>query len=328
MSDSAFNFRTLDPELILDTLWNTGIRVDSGLTPLNSYENRVWQFSDEDKQRYVAKFYRPQRWNEQQLLEEHQFTAELAADEVPVAVPLMLQGKTLHYAQGFWFAVFPSLGGRQYETDNYDQLEAVGRYLGRLHQTGRKADFDHRPTIGLTEYFTQPRQVLAESVLIPAGIKGELLSVIDGVGSVLQQMWHQQWRPLRLHGDCHPGNILWRDGPFFVDFDDARMGPAVQDLWMLVNGDPREQSIQWDILLEAYCEFSEFDVNELKLIEPLRALRMVYYLAWVLRRWQDPAFPHAFPWMADEDFWRRQIAVFSEQERRLKNPESPLNPQF
>ena len=329
MSDSAFNFRTLDPELILDTLWNTGIRVDSGLTALNSYENRVWQFSDEDKRRYVAKFYRPQRWNAQQLLEEHQFTAELAADEVPVAAPLLLQGKTLHQAQGFWFAVFPSLGGRQYETDNYDQLEAVGRYLGRLHQTGRKAVFQHRPTIGLTEYFDEPRIVLSESPLIPEALRTGLLEVLDRLRPVLEQQWNgQPITSLRLHGDCHPGNILWRDGPFFVDFDDARSGPAVQDLWMLINGDQREQRIQWDILLEAYSEFSEFDVNELILIEPLRTLRMVYYLAWVLKRWQDPAFPHAFPWMADEDFWRRQITVFSEQEKNLHQPMLPLSPQF
>lgn len=329
MSDSAFNFRTLDPELILDTLWNTGIRVESGLTALNSYENRVWQFSDEDKRRYVAKFYRPQRWNAEQLMEEHQFIAELAADEVPVAAPLVLQGKTLHQAQGFWFAVFPSLGGRQYETDNYDQLEAVGRYLGRLHQTGRKAVFQHRPAIGLAEYFDEPRSVLADSPLIPDSLRVALLEVLDRLRPILQQQWNeQQTTSLRLHGDCHPGNILWRDGPFFVDFDDARSGPAVQDLWMLVNGDQTEQLIQWDILLEAYSEFSEFDVNELILIEPLRTLRMVYYLAWVLKRWQDPAFPHAFPWMADEDFWRRQIAVFSEQEKKLHQPMSPLNPQF
>ncbi|ARU95824.1 serine/threonine protein kinase [Tatumella citrea] len=328
MSDAAFNFKTLDPEKILDVLWDTGIRVDSGLTALNSYENRVWQFSDEDKRRYVAKFYRPQRWTELQLLEEHQFTVELDADDVPVAAPLVLQGKTLHQSGGFWFAVFPSLGGRQYETDNYDQLEAVGRCLGRLHQTGKKALFSHRPTLGLTEYFTEPREIIAGSSLIPSAVKDNLLVVLDKLGSTLRQLWHHNWQSLRLHGDCHPGNILWRDGPFFVDLDDARNGPAVQDLWMLVNGDLQEQRIQWDILLEAYSEFSDFDVNELILIEPLRAMRMVYYLSWILKRWQDPAFPLAFPWITDEDFWRRQVVIFSEQEKILHQPIQPLSPQF
>ncbi|KGD79712.1 serine/threonine protein kinase [Tatumella morbirosei] len=328
MSDAAFNFKTLNPEKILDVLWDTGIRVDSGLTALNSYENRVWQFSDEDKRRYVAKFYRPQRWSELQLLEEHQFTAELATDEVPVAAPLVLQGRTLHHSEGFWFAVFPSLGGRQYETDNYDQLEAVGRYLGRLHQTGKKALFAHRPTLGLTEYFTEPREIIAGSSLIPPAVKSNLLTVLDNLGVTLQQVWSDDWQSLRLHGDCHPGNILWRDGPFFVDLDDARNGPAVQDLWMLVNGDLQEQRIQWDILLEAYSEFSNFDVNELILIEPLRAMRMVYYLSWILKRWQDPAFPLAFPWITDEDFWRRQVVIFSEQEKTLHQPIPPLSPQF
>ncbi|OQP34866.1 serine/threonine protein kinase [Pantoea latae] len=326
--DAAFNFQTLDPDAILDALWETGLRVESGLTALNSYENRVYQFSDEERQRYVVKFYRPQRWSEAQIEEEHQFTHDLLADEVPVAAPLILQGKTLHHHAGFLFTVFPSLGGRQYETDNDEHLEWVGRFLGRIHQTGRKQRFTHRPTIDLEEYLHQPRAELASNPLVPAALKPTLLQAIDKLGVALQQRWHHSWQPLRLHGDCHPGNILWRDGPLFVDLDDARNGPAVQDLWMLINGDLQEQRIQWDILLEAYTEFSDFDINELSLIEPLRAMRMVYYLAWVARRWQDPAFPRAFPWMTDEDFWRRQISQFTEQEKLLQQPPLQLTPQF
>nr|WP_314425882.1 serine/threonine protein kinase [uncultured Erwinia sp.] len=328
MTDAAFNFQTLTPDTILDALWETGLRVESGLTALNSYENRVYQFTDEDKRRYVAKFYRPQRWSQQQIEEEHQFSAELLADEVPIAAPLNLQGKMLHQHQGFWFAVFPSLGGRQYETDNYDQLEWVGRFLGRIHQTGRRATFQHRPTIGLSEYIDQPLQTLANSALVPRALKDSLLVSIERLRTTLQNCWHTQWRPLRLHGDCHPGNILWRDGPLFVDLDDARNGPAVQDLWMLINGDRQEQRIQWDILLEAYSEFCEFDAHELSLIEPLRAMRMVYYLAWVVRRWDDPAFPGSFPWMTDEDFWRRQISIFNEQDKLLQEPPLQLMPDF
>ena len=328
MTDAAFNFQTLTPDTILDALWETGLRVDSGLTALNSYENRVYQFSDEDKQRYVVKFYRPERWSSQQITEEHQFSTELANAEIPVAAPLALQGQTLHLYQGFNFAVFPSLGGRQYETDNYDHLEWVGRFLGRIHQEGRKKTFLQRPTIGLEEYIAEPLQILNASTLIPSHLKERLLASISQLSATLQTYWHTRWRPLRLHGDCHPGNILWRDGPLFVDLDDARNGPAVQDLWMLVNGDQQEQRIQWDILLEAYSEFCEFDTHELSLIEPLRAMRMVYYLAWIVRRWHDPAFPGSFPWMTEEDFWQRQIAIFIEQERLLQEPPLQLVPVF
>ena len=328
MSDAAFNFQTLNPDVLLDALWETGIRVDSGLTALNSYENRVYQFSDDNRQRYVAKFYRPQRWSAEQITEEHQFSHDLLGDEVPIAAPLVLKGNTLQQHTGFYFAVFPSLGGRQYETDNDDQMEWVGRFLGRMHQTGRKNLFRYRPSMGLDEYLDQPRDVLANAELVHASLRSALSEAVDKLGMALRQCWHDNWQPLRLHGDCHPGNILWRDGPLFVDLDDARNGPAVQDLWMLISGDKQEQRIQWDILLEAYSEFSDFDINELSLIEPLRAMRMIYYLAWVVRRWQDPAFPRAFPWMTDEDFWRRQILQFIEQEKVLREPPLQLTPQF
>lgn len=328
MTQPAFNFQNLDPDTILDAIWQTGIRVESGLTALNSYENRVYQFSDDDKKRYVVKFYRPQRWSQPQIEEEHQFTQELLNDEVPVAAPLVLNGQSLQHYEGYSYAIFPSLGGRQYETDNYDHLEWVGRYLGRIHQTGRKALFSNRPTMGLQEYITEPLQTLQSSTLVPGKLKDALLDSVVLISTTLQKCWHTQWQPLRLHGDCHPGNILWRDGPLFVDLDDARNGPAVQDLWMLINGEPQEQRLQWDILLEAYSEFSDFDTHELSLIEPLRAMRMVYYLAWVVRRWQDPAFPASFPWMTDEDFWRRQIANFNEQVRQLQEPPLQLMPTF
>lgn len=328
MQEPAFNFQNLNPDTILDALWETGIRVESGLIALNSYENRVYQFADEDKKRYVVKFYRPQRWSPEQIEEEHQFAAELLADEVPVAAPLILHNRTLHQHQGYLFTVFPSLGGRQYETDNDDHLEWVGRYLGRIHQSGRKKVFAARPTIGQQEYIIEPLQVLESSRLIPGKLKDSLLASIRLAGEMLQNSWHSNWQPLRLHGDCHPGNILWRDGPLFVDLDDARNGPAVQDLWMLINGDAQEQRIQWDILLEAYTEFSEFDLHELSLIEPLRAMRMVYYLAWIVRRWEDPAFPVSFPWIKDEDFWRRQIAIFNEQARLLQEPPLQLMSAF
>ncbi|MFI8418438.1 serine/threonine protein kinase [Serratia sp. NPDC078593] len=328
MNNSAFNFDTLSPDLIMDALDGVGLRVDSGLTALNSYENRVYQFMDEDRKRYVAKFYRPERWSAAQITEEHLFAHDLAAAEIPVVAPIVLQEQTLHTYGGFFFTVFPSVGGRQYEIDNLDQLEWVGRFLGRIHQVGGEKPFVDRPTIGIEEYLTGPREVLATCQLVPKALSDRFLTATDSLISAIKQRWHCDWQPLRLHGDCHPGNILWRDGPLFVDLDDARNGPAVQDLWMLLHGERRDQLMQLDILLEAYGEFAEFDQSELALIEPLRAMRMVYYLAWVARRWQDPAFPRSFPWMAESDFWLSQTAAFAEQVKLLQEPPLQLMPMY
>ncbi|QCR37954.1 serine/threonine protein kinase [Nissabacter sp. SGAir0207] len=324
----AFNFHALTPDLILDALQQTGIYVDSGLTELNSYENRVFQFMDESRKRYVVKFYRPERWNEAQLREEHEFAAELNEGEIPLIAPLAVAGETLHHYQGYFFTLFPSAGGRAYEVDNLDQLEMVGRYLGRIHQVGGERLFTARPTIGLEEYLTQPRQVLESSELIPDGQRRAFLAATDDLIQATAQRWQPEWQSRRLHGDCHPGNILWRDGPCFVDLDDARNGPAVQDLWMLLHGDKAEQRIQLDILLEAYGEFTDFDQRELALIEPLRAMRMVHYLAWVARRWQDPAFPRSFPWMTESHFWERQMLTFREQIIQLQEPPLQLMPMY
>jgi Ser/Thr protein kinase RdoA (MazF antagonist) len=328
MNNSAFNFQALSPDLILDALESVGLIAESGLTALNSYENRVYQFIGEDRQRYVVKFYRPERWSEEQILEEHAFSQDMLDAEIPAVAPLNIQGATLHSYQGFLFTVFPSVGGRQYEIDNLDQLEWVGRFLGRIHQVGSEGLFASRPTIGLDEYLTQPRIILENSSLIPSRQRAAFLATTDSLIATIGEYWHQDWTPLRLHGDCHPGNILWRDGPIFVDLDDARNGPAVQDLWMLLHGDQSEQRLQLDILLEAYSEFADFDASQLALIEPLRAMRMVYYLAWVARRWEDPAFPKSFPWMKDEDFWFNQSAVFNEQIKKLQAPPLQLMPMY
>jgi Ser/Thr protein kinase RdoA (MazF antagonist) len=326
MNNSAFNFATLSPDLIMDALEGIGLRVDSGLTALNSYENRVYQFMDEERKRYVVKFYRPERWSAAQIGEEHQFSLALSQAEIPVIAPVQLQGNTLHTHAGFLFGVFPSVGGRQYEIDNLEQLEWVGRFLGRIHRVGSESLFVERPTIGVEEYLTAPRQVLAGCDLVPKAQRDTFLYVIDSLIAAIKPHWLLDWQSLRLHGDCHPGNILWRDGPLFVDLDDARNGPAVQDLWMLLHGERRDQLMQLDILLEAYGEFAEFDQRELALIEPLRAMRMVYYLAWVVRRWQDPAFPKSFPWMAESDFWLSQIKAFTEQVKLLQEPPLRLTP--
>ena len=328
MNDQAFTFQTLHPDTIMDALFEQGIRVDSGLTPLNSYENRVYQFQDEDRQRYVVKFYRPERWSAEQIQEEHQFAPDLLDDDVPVAAPLKFNNQTLLTHEGYYYAVFPSLGGRQFEADNIDQMEWVARYLGRIHQTGRKKAFIARPTMGIQEYLLEPRTLFETSAMIPAALKDDFLNATDKLIAGVKTCWRDDISVLRLHGDCHAGNILWRDGPLFVDLDDARMGPAVQDLWMLLNGDKAEQRMQLETIIEAYEEFSPFNSDEIALIEPLRAMRFVYYLAWLIRRWDDPAFPRNFPWLTGEDYWRSQISTFTEQVKVLQEPPLQLTPMY
>ncbi|MDV5227367.1 serine/threonine protein kinase [Providencia rettgeri] len=328
VEQSHFHFSEISPDLILDALMEAGIYPESGLTELNSYENRVYQFQDENRKRFVVKFYRPERWNRSQIQEEHDFTLELQDAELPVAAPLEFAGQTVLEFGGFMFAIFPSIGGRQYEADNLFQLEEVGRLLGRTHQIGKKSTFMFRPTLGVTEYLDQPRQIMAQTELIAPKWKETFLESLDKLIAQVKKDWPVITSSLRLQGDCHPGNILWRDEAWLVDFDDARNGPAVQDLWMLLNGSHQEQVLQLDTLLEAYNEFCDFDVKELKLIEPLRAMRMVHYLGWIIRRWQDPAFPRAFSWIREDDFWQRQSIEFAQQLERLQEPPLQLAPQF
>ena len=241
----------------------------------------------------------------------------------PLLLRYFLLGK-LYWSIEILYAIFPVVGGRQYEADNLLQLEEVGRLIGRIHQIGYQHNFTSRPTIAIDEYLITPRNILANTSLLATDLKPSFLLVLDKLIIEVKKRWSQQYRCLRLQGDCHPGNILWRDGPFIVDFDDARNGPAIQDLWMLLNGERREQRIQLEILLEGYTEYTHFDNEQLSLIEPLRAMRMVHYLSWIVRRWEDPAFPRAFPWMIEYDFWHKQQLLFSEQINVLN--EQPLQP--
>ncbi len=328
MTQQAFNFDALTPDFMWYALESIGIRAESGFLPLNSYENRVYQFTDEERQRYVVKFYRPERWSREQIQEEHDFTLELIESDIPVAPPIRLNGQTLHQYQGYWFALFASVGGRQFEVDNLDQLEGVGRFLGRIHKVGSRVPFQHRPTISLQEYLYQPRELLQQSPFIPMHLENAFFNDLDLLIKSLEEHWSDSASIIRLHGDCHPGNILWRDGPMFVDLDDSRNGPAIQDLWMMLSGDSSEKVMQLDTLLEAYQEFNDFNVNELKLIEPLRGLRMVHYMAWLAKRWQDPAFPVAFPWFDDPKYWESQVLAFKEQISALNEPPLSLMPQW
>lgn len=327
---ASFNFQGLSPDNIWDALVKIGFYPESGLTELNSYENRVFQFMDEHRQRYVVKFYRPQRWSYEQIKEEHEFALALKEAEVSVVAPLMINNETVHFSDdGFYFAIFPSIGGRAYETDNLFQLEEVGRTLGRIHQIGRKKSYEYRPTVSIAEYLIAPKLEFESSALIPNNLKSQFTEVIDKlIYDVRPRIEDSTWQILRLHGDCHPGNILWRDEVVMVDFDDSRMGPAVQDFWMLLNGSRQEQVIQLDTILESYYEYQDFDLRELSLIEPLRAMRMVHYLAWVLKRWNDPAFPRAFVWFKEQDFWFKQLALFKGQVEQLNEPPLQLGPMY
>lgn len=327
MTDKAFNFDALTPDFMWYALESIGVRAESGLLALNSYENRVYQFTDEDRKRFVVKFYRPQRWSREQIQEEHDFSNELVENEVPIAAPLSINGETIHEYQGYLFTLFNSEGGRQFEVDNIEQLEWVGRFMGRIHQVGAQKNFIHRPTIGLEEYVYQPRKLLQSSTFIPAHLENAFFSDLDLLISQIEAHW-QPSETIRLHGDCHPGNILWRDGPMFVDLDDARNGPAIQDLWMLLNGDRQDKMMQLDVLLEGYQEFSDLANAQLKLIEPLRGLRMVHYMAWLAKRWHDPAFPQAFPWFNDAKYWEGQVLGFKEQIAALNEKPLSLQPQW
>ncbi|KLN65286.1 serine/threonine protein kinase [Vibrio sp. VPAP30] len=328
MTQQAFNFDALTPDFMWYALESIGIRAESGFLALNSYENRVYQFTDEERQRYVVKFYRPERWSLEQIQEEHDFTLELIESEIPVAPPVIINGQTLHQYQGYLFALFASVGGRQFEVDNLEQLEGVGRFLGRIHKVGSKQVFQHRPTIGLEEYVYQPRKLLEQSQFIPMHLENAFFNDLDLLIKSLENHWNDSTDLIRLHGDCHPGNILWRDGPMFVDLDDSRNGPAIQDLWMLLNGERADKLMQLDIILEAYGEFNDFNSNQLKLIEPLRGLRMVHYMAWLAKRWHDPAFPLAFPWFNDPKYWESQVLAFKEQISTLDEPPLSLMPQW
>jgi Ser/Thr protein kinase RdoA (MazF antagonist) len=320
---STFDFSGLSPDLILDAIETVGFRVDSGLLALNSYENRVYQFIEEDKRRYVVKFYRPQRWSVQQIEEEHSFSIELASHDIPVVAPLSFNGRTLLHYQGYHFALFPSVGGRQFEVDNLDQLEWMGRFIGRIHAVSKRCQFDYRPNLSVQEHLIEPMNSLQQSSLVPDYLRSSLAAILQPVVSKASAMYNVAANSMiRLHGDCHPGNILWRDGPTFVDLDDCRNGPAMQDLWMMLSGDRQQQTLQLDVLINAYEEFADFDKTQLRLIEPLRAMRMVHYMAWLAKRWLDPAFPQAFPWFAEGKYWEQQILALKEQLAALD--EAPL----
>ncbi|MBF0455021.1 MAG: serine/threonine protein kinase [Magnetococcales bacterium] len=310
-------YDALGPETILDAVESVGYQCDGGQLALNSYENRVYQIGIEEDSSLVVKFYRPQRWTDVAILEEHLFSQELADLEITAVPPIAdHEGRTLHQFKAFRFALYPKRGGRAPELEDPETLAQLGRFMGRIHQVGQSKRFEHRPTLDIESFGVSSRQFLLESGFIPLEMVSPYRSLTEDLLDRIRAGFERAGKvaSIRLHGDCHGGNILWTDsGPHFVDFDDARMGPAIQDLWMCLSGDREERSLQLSHLLSGYLQFAEFNPRELHLIEPLRTLRMMHYAAWVARRWHDPAFPRAFPWFNGPRYWDEHLLSLREQ---------------
>lgn len=329
MTYQPLDYSLLSPELMLDAIESVGIRVDSGLLELNSYENRVFQFQDEDCQRRVIKFYRPGRWDDAQIQEEHDFSALLLADDIDVVAPLLFDGRSLLNYQGYRFAIFPSAGGRPLEVDNLTALESVGRTLGRVHQVSSRQAFQHRPSLSIAEFVQAPKQILQQSEFVPCHLETPFYAAYELLESSIKAQYDDVNHTLiRLHGDLHAGNILWRDKVTLLDFDDCRQGPAVQDLWMMLHGDRNEQLMQLETMLEGYEEFCTFDPRQLALIEPLRAMRMTNYMGWIAKRWNDPAFRRHFAWFTDELYWQQQVVALQEQVDNMQKQPLSLIPSY
>jgi Ser/Thr protein kinase RdoA (MazF antagonist) len=335
-------YSRLTPDVVLNALEAVGLRCDGRLLALNSYENRVYQVGIEDESLadarasapVVAKFYRPERWSDAAILEEHAFAHELASAEIPVVEPLAFGGRTLLEAEGFRLAVFPRRGGRAPELEDRDTLEWLGRFIGRIHAVGGARPFAHRPRLDIESFGIEQRDYLLASGFIPAelldGWKEAARRALDGVRAAFDRAGDVRW--IRVHGDCHVGNVLWTPstgnrpgGPHFVDLDDSRMAPAVQDLWMLISGDRDSMGRQLGHILRGYEDFAEFDDRELHLIEALRTLRLLHYSAWLARRWDDPAFPIAFPWFNTPRYWQDRVIELREQIAAMEEPPVPAN---
>jgi Ser/Thr protein kinase RdoA (MazF antagonist) len=325
----ATPYQDLTPDTLLAAVESTGRRTDGTLLALNSYENRVYQIGIEDQAPVIAKFYRPGRWSDDAILEEHAFLKELADTEIPAVAALAdASGRTLLSHAGYRFSLFPRQGGRAPDLERPEHLEWLGRFLGRLHAVGAVRRFQRRGCIDAPTLGREPREFILQSRFLPPELMPRYREVtdllLDGVGRCFERAGRVH--NIRLHGDCHPGNLLWTDaGPHFVDFDDCATGPVVQDLWMLLSGSRADMQTQLAHVIEGYRQFADFNPAELWLMEALRTLRLIHYAAWIARRWDDPAFPRAFPWFDAPRYWEEHIQVLREQLPLLDEPPLPLD---
>lgn len=326
---NAHPFDQLTPDFVIDAVENLGLLSDARILTLNSYENRVYQVGIDESEPVIVKVYRPERWTEEQIREDHEYTQELAELEISVVPPTIINGDTLHQFKGFSYAIYSRKGGRAPELDDLDSLHTIGRFVGRIHAVGKNKAFRYRPTLNIQERGTASRQFLLESEKISESLLPAYESVSADLMKLIEQRFEQwgQYQSVRLHGDCHVGNILWRDDvPHFVDFDDCINGPAIQDIWLMLSGDRPDRTRQLAELIEGYEEFCDFDPRELNLIEALRSLRIIHYSAWLARRWTDPAFPKHFPWFNTENYWASHILELREQLSAMQEPPLQLSP--
>ena len=324
-SDDNFTpYYRLGPEELIKLVESVGLMCDGRLLALNSYENRVYQVGIEDSAPLIAKVYRPGRWSNEQILEEHAFALEIAEEEIPLIPPMVIGGRTLHEHDGFRFAMFERRGGHAPELDQKSTRVWLGRFLGRMHAVGAEKPFRSRPELTIESFGYDSIRTLLDGHWLPAHLETAFSSLAEDLLISIEASFDRAGRfsRIRLHGDCHPGNILWRDGPLFVDLDDCRSGPAIQDLWMLLSGESHEMAEQMKDVLEGYTQFHHFNRRELNLVEALRTLRMLHHAAWLAKRWQDPAFPIAFPWFGEPRYWEQMVLGLREQLGRMH--EEPL----
>ena len=316
-------YARLTPDAIIQAVERAGFVPDGRVLALNSYENRVYQVGLEEATPVVVKFYRPGRWTRAAILEEHAFALELAAAEIPIVAPLVIAGETLLEADGYPYAVYPRRGGRWPDLDTTDDRTLMGRFLGRMHRVGGTRRFEHRPALDVEAMAVKAAEFVLDGDWLPDYQVDRYTDVAESLIEGIQRAFEAAGpvRRIRIHGDCHRGNILWTEqGPHFVDLDDCMTGPAIQDLWMLLAGTRDEVRRQMTDILEGYEQFMEFDRVELGLIEALRALRMIHYAAWLARRWHDPAFPKAFPWFGAPRYWDDHVRQLTEQLEALDEP--------
>lgn len=322
--DTELPYAGLGPAEIAEAVESVGFECDGRMLALASYENRVYQVGIGDGL-VVAKFYRPGRWSDDAILEEHAFALELHANDIPVVPPLVLGGETLHEHAGYRFALFERRGGRWPELGTTDDRVYMGRVLGRMHAFGEVEPFRHRATLSVDALGRTSVATLEQRGFIPPHLIDSYLSIANDVLDAVDRQFDAAgaYQTLRIHGDCHRGNVLWTDaGLHFVDLDDCVNGPAVQDLWLFLSGSRDEMSVQLKDLLDGYMQFRDFDYRELNLVEALRALRIIHYSAWIARRWHDPAFPRAFPWFGEPRYWEEHVLALREQRAALD--ERPL----
>ncbi len=325
-SETAHPFTQLDPDTIISATESVGLVSDQRILALNSYENRVYQVGIEEQEPIIVKFYRPGRWTDAMIKEEHRFTLELSENDIPVLAPTQFGEETLFEYQQFRFAIYPRFGGYAPELDNPEHLLQLGRIMGRLHNIGAVSAFGSRPGFSIDSFVIEPSHFLVENRFIPAELEASYTSTVAEAIKRVQHCHEQAGDValLRLHGDCHHGNVLTRDDRFFlVDFDDARTGPAVQDIWMFLSGDRNYMTTGLHDFLEGYTEFRPFSARELHLVEALRTMRLIHYSAWLAQRWDDPAFPIAFPFFNSQRYWEEQILSLREQIALMEEP--PLN---